>query len=81
MAKALHGSTANFDKHHEMAADVVSRWDPDTNTFLYQYGELGIWLWEFIGVSHLPLEGRLVEEFIPFNAHFEMLSTTCQRLF
>lgn len=42
---------------------------------------LTILLWEFIGVIHLPFEGRLMEEYIPFNAHFETLSTMCRRLF
>lgn len=80
MAEALRGSIGSFDKHHAMVAEAISRWCPDTNTFLCQYDELGISLWEFIGVSHLPFEGRLMEEYIPFNAHFGM-PITCRRLF
>lgn len=38
-------------------------------------------LWEFIGISYLPFEGKLMEEYIPFNAHFDTLLVTCQRLF
>lgn len=81
MAEALRGFIDTFDKHHVMVVEVISRWCPDTDTFLCQYGELGISLWEFIGISHLPFKGRLMEEYIPFNTYFEMLSPTCQRLF
>lgn len=81
MVEALRGSIGSFNKHHAMVAEVISRWCPDTNTFLCQYNKLGISLWEFIDVSHLPFEGRLMEEYIPFNKHFEMLSSTFQRLF
>lgn len=81
MAEALHGSINSFDKHNAMVTKPILRWCPDTNTFLGQYDELGISLSEFIGVSHLHFEGRLMEEYIPFNAHFKTLSTTCRRLF
>lgn len=81
MAEALRGSIGSFDKHHAMVAEAISRWCPDTNTFLCQYGELRISLWEFIDISYLSFEGRLMEEYIPLNAHFETLSTTCRRLF
>lgn len=81
MAKALHSSISSFNKHHVMVVEAISRWCPDTNTFLRQYGKPGILLWKFIGIRHLSFEGRLMEEYIPFNAHFNTLSTTCRRLF
>lgn len=79
MTEALHGFIGNFDKHHAMVAEAISKWCSDTNTFLCQYRELGISLWKFIGVSHLPFEGRLIQEYVPFNK--QTLSSTCQRLF
>lgn len=40
--EALRGSIGNFDKHHAMVVEAIPRWCPNTNTFLCQYGELGI---------------------------------------
>lgn len=36
MAEALDGSVGNFDKHQVMVAEEISRWCPNTNTFLCQ---------------------------------------------
>ena len=44
---------------------LLERWDPNTNTFLFPWGERTITLLDMHCMAGLPLDGEPYEEFIP----------------
>jgi peptide alpha-N-acetyltransferase len=54
---------------------LLERWNPDTNTFLFQSGERTVTLLDMNKLAGLSLEGEFYEEFIP-PLHEQDPSTT-----
>lgn len=48
-----------------MLRSLLERWNPDTNTFLFQSSERTVTLLDMHKLAALPLYGEFYEEFIP----------------
>lgn len=62
---AIYCSLGQYSISPSLLKSLLERWNPATNTFLFQSGERTITLLDMHKIMGLPLEGEYYEEFIP----------------
>lgn len=62
---AIYCSLGKYSVSPSLLKSLLERWNPQTNTFLFRYGERTITLLDMHWVVGLPLDGEFYEEFIP----------------